>query len=781
MNRIPRLTLALGLGIVGLLAVLLILTTSAQPAAHAAGNTIHVPDDYPTIQQAIDAATDGDTILVAESIAYYKENLSISKGITLSGGWTTDFVTRHLGIYVTTIDGQGLGRVISITCATSDTVVTIDGFTIVNGDATGQGGPMMVPGPVSDTPPSESSAALRDMDALSPSEHAAQLRARLAGVAAHGLYPGGEAAYQAMLARLERLTALAERSRARAQSAPARDRSKQGADYGGGVYSWNASLHLLNCYIRENYASTAGDGYGGGVFVGQAADGGVRLANNTVEGNVATASAHDLAQGYGGGVYVLQAPGAHVEDNIFVQNVGSEAGYLSHGVGGGLVVDHCPWAIVRRNTAERNVASSAWETYSALGGGAYFRAIDDGVVRQNVFRDNQAVLRGMGGGGGFYLYHADHVLIDGNTVVGNWGCLYQATGDVIGGGLGVDTVSNSAIVSNTIQENTACVYGWLPSYGGGFYGYRWEDHTVLVANTISGNVACQTAGVTGSGWGGGGYLESSFHEVIGDNTFTDNVGGLLGASGNGGGLHLRNTVGSLVDHNRFQGNRATTDGEGHGGGLSVEGWGPYSFDATVDANLFLDNQANANQSMPSLGGGCGVNWTTGFTFTNNVVAGNQAIEGAGVRLSRAIPGRVVNNTLVDNEGPGVSVLPWETMHVTFTNNAIVSHTVGISVSAGATATVRYTLWHGNGTDIAGSGTITHTHPVTGSPAFADPAAHDYHLLPGSAARDVGDPAGVPPAPPTDRDDVPRPQGPAVDLGAYEWRGHWLYLPLVTKR
>jgi hypothetical protein len=34
--------------------------------------------------------------------------------------------------------------------------------------------------------------------------------------------------------------------------------------------------------------------------------------------------------------------------------------------------------------------------------------------------------------------------------------------------------------------------------------------------------------------------------------------------------------------------------------------------------------------------------------------------------------------------------------------------VGISVTEGAEATVSYTLWHGNGTDIAGDGVITHT-------------------------------------------------------------------------
>jgi hypothetical protein len=144
-------------------------------------------------------------------------------------------------------------------------------------------------------------------------------------------------------------------------------------------------------------------------------------------------------------------------------------------------------------------------------------------------------------------------------------------------------------------------------------------------------------------------------------------------------------------------------------------------------------------------------------------------------------GTLVNNTIADNGDIGVlATAVTNTASISLTNNIIVSHTVGISVSEEATATVRYTLWHGNGTDIAGPGVITHTHPVFGAPAFVDPSMHDYHITIGSAARDAGDPAGVPPAPDHDADGVARPQGMAVDLGAYEWRGYWLSLPLVAK-
>ena len=220
MRRFTHLSLALGT--VALLAFLLFLAVGAQPAVQADGDTIKVPDDYPTIQGAIDAATNGDTILVLGGSPLtpttYLENLNITKGITLSGGWNDDFTMRDLQTSV--IDAQGLGRAISITCATSDTVVTVDGFIIQNGDATGLTAPVIpaLPGPSSKPYHYPARAVKTGTQALaSPTEQLAELRADLADLESRGLFPGGTGAYQRMLDQLELRTEQAEVTQARAE------------------------------------------------------------------------------------------------------------------------------------------------------------------------------------------------------------------------------------------------------------------------------------------------------------------------------------------------------------------------------------------------------------------------------------------------------------------------------------------------------------------------------------------------------------------------------------
>ncbi len=90
-------------------------------------NTLYVPGDYSTIQEAVDAAEDGMTIIVSEGT--YNECISISsKDLTLkSTGPDTPSVVEN-----TIINGGGNCSTITISGASTNTV-TIEGFTITGG------------------------------------------------------------------------------------------------------------------------------------------------------------------------------------------------------------------------------------------------------------------------------------------------------------------------------------------------------------------------------------------------------------------------------------------------------------------------------------------------------------------------------------------------------------------------------------------------------------------------------------------------------------------------
>jgi predicted outer membrane repeat protein len=103
---------------------LLLLAAAGAPAL-----TIHVPDDQPSIQAGIDAASAGDIVLVTCD-TYYEHDIVMKSGVTLaSETGEADCVT---------IDAQEQGRVLHCDGVGEGTVVR--GFTLTGGSAFDGGG-----------------------------------------------------------------------------------------------------------------------------------------------------------------------------------------------------------------------------------------------------------------------------------------------------------------------------------------------------------------------------------------------------------------------------------------------------------------------------------------------------------------------------------------------------------------------------------------------------------------------------------------------------------------
>lgn len=91
---------------------------------------------YPKVQPALNLATNGDSIWVARGT--YSENLTLSNGISLYGGFAGDETTllqRSWFTNLTVLDGRQLGSVITVTLNSTNPATRIDGFRIQNGRA----------------------------------------------------------------------------------------------------------------------------------------------------------------------------------------------------------------------------------------------------------------------------------------------------------------------------------------------------------------------------------------------------------------------------------------------------------------------------------------------------------------------------------------------------------------------------------------------------------------------------------------------------------------------
>jgi hypothetical protein len=366
------------------------------------------------------------------------------------------------------------------------------------------------------------------------------------------------------------------------------------------------------------------------------------------------------------------------------------------------------------------------------GGGVYaYNALSLTVRGCDVYSNSARTVENCCGyGGGLYLRSSDHAVLEDNTIRHNWG---NQAGHGSGGGLYVDRSHHVVLRNNAIHDNVATRSNGL---GGGLYGTDC-DYVVIDGNVFRGNFAS------------------------------------VGADARGGGLSLEYAHHARVTNNVIQDNVASKWNWGYGGGMYIDG----GIDVRLEDNLVVGNATSSNPASTGYaGGGLYLEWSDA-TLVNTVVADNWAnTRGSGAYVLNRGP-RFLHTTLARNSGGDGSAFYVDSSgdnssSVFLTNTIVFSHAVGVTVTAGNTATLNATLWHANTTKGGGAGTVNSVNDHLADPAFA---SDGYHLTGNSAAIDAGVEAGVD----ADIDGDPRPLRAGYDIGADEFLQR-IYLPLVLR-
>jgi hypothetical protein len=269
----------------------------------------------------------------------------------------------------------------------------------------------------------------------------------------------------------------------------------------------------------------------------------------------------------------------------------------------------------------------------------------------------------------------------------------------------------------------------------------------------------------------GGGIYSIGGSTIERSTITTNT-----ADSGGGGVLLIGGGGAAQDMGiaKFNFNTVSHNTACYAGGIDLV-WST----AVLTANLIHGNIAKyCGDDGSGIGGGVLIDQESDATLINNMIADNQVdTSGGGLYISGSSP-KFLHNTIVRNSGGNGSGIHIEDRFgvfsiSSFTNTILTSHTNAITVATNNTVTLESTLWSGNITNWDGSGTIiTGTNNYTGSPAFVNPDAGNYHLTFASAAINKGIDSGVT----FDIDGQTRDSRP--DLGADEIQ--LVYLPVLLK-
>jgi predicted outer membrane repeat protein len=723
----------------------------------AVAAVIHVPDDYGTIQQAINAASSGDEIIVAPGTYVEQVNLL---GLTI-------WLHSSDGPDVTIIDGNGAEHVVTIESGEGPDAI-IEGFTIRGGNSTGNGGGLYTNADiVIDT------CVFTENDAL----------------CGGGLYLDGCAA-EVRDCTFENNVALASGGGVTNLGG---DPTFTGcaflsndANRGGAMANLTSSPEIAGCLFDSNVVIERG----GAIYnIGDAPPEQGQsnpvitdcdfVANFVQYGGAGAAIANDARElggefgpgsdpiitgclfiqnfihtGRGGATWSAHSSNPVLEDCLFVHNEAfmGWGGALYNETASQPTLDGCQFigneagyggAVHSANNSGGHFTACAFDNNRAThyDGGAIFDANSSSTFSMCTFDNNRGALGG-----------AACVLDESSTAFDS--CSFNSNrADVRGGAIasvdGAPLVTDSSFIQNHafVDGGAILLQGVNPSgvptvSGSTFIGNFSEEDSgavhvdaaeaIITTSTFEHNITDIYGGAIGFVSGATGTLT--------DLSFTCNT-----SSGQGGAMNIDQSEVALT-RCTFTGNYAT----GHGGAIyshldsstlldcrfidnSAGAWGGALLDE--EGSLSVLNSEFRENSAGYYGGAIYASGAN-VSVTNVLLTGNLASSGGAMDLMDSGSSTLTNVTFADNiscgDVNGIVIVGGE--HVI--DNCVlwdVEFGYEIYVDGGASVAINHSNvrggWPGLNIDV--------------DPQFVDPVSGDYRLAPGSPCIDAGDCTRVP--------------------------------------
>ncbi|MEW5800720.1 MAG: right-handed parallel beta-helix repeat-containing protein [bacterium] len=479
LNKLDRLNILSRLGILGLLGMLSTLGVLTVHAPRVEAAEVHVHDGE-SIMVAIDAAADGDVIVVDPGV-YYERISFQGKAITLTSTNPDDPNV----VAATIIDGSNLEATVITFESGEGSDSILAGFTVQNGHA-GEGGGISC---VSSSPTithctitgntADWGGGIRCLSSSSPTIANCTISAN------QGSYGGGITCFDLCSPAITDCTFY-----------------QNAADYGGGIYSNNSSPIITGCTFTENSATDDGGGIqcvsadfppdssltithctfsmnsashdGGGISC--ESNPSPIISDCTIQGNSAA---------YGGGIRCFSSP--RIENCTIQENSASWGGGItcygsslasivnctiihnsSESYGGGIYTEYSSPTITGCTIAENTAAIFGGGIHFGMAGNDTPVTIENSVIRGNEAQDD---------GGGISMSAAEamvrNCLIIHNTA-------NDSGGTIAGGGIQITDSSHALIINSTICENHA------PSENGGgiaLAGYADITNCIIRGNT----------------------------------------------------------------------------------------------------------------------------------------------------------------------------------------------------------------------------------------------------------------------------------------------------------